>query len=241
MEARQRRKKGRHERNKLNEKQLAGLTQPGIYSDGGGLYVRARSGGTRSWIFIYSFNRKREEMGLGSLLDVSLAKARERAAKARDQLVDGQNPKETRRQAQAAERPVPTVTFGEFTNDLLDSIEDGFKNPKHRQQWRNTLTTYAASMLATPISDITTEHVLAALQPIWLTKAETASRVRGRIERVLDAAKAKGLRSGENPAAWRGHLDLLLPKQSKGRVQHHAALPFSEVAAWARFKLQRSI
>lgn len=125
------------------------------------------------------------------------------------------------------------------TLDLLDSIEDGFKNPKHRQQWRNTLTTYAASMSAVPIGEVATEHVLAALQPIWLTKAETASRVRGRIERVLDAAKAKGLRTGENPATWRGHLELLLPKQTNIQVKHHAALPFAEIGAFMRDLHQR--
>lgn len=112
---------------------------------------------------------------------------------------------------------------------FLDSIEDGFKNPKHRQQWRNTLTTYAAPLFELPLTDVKTEHVLGVLQPIWLTKPETASRVRGRIERVLDAAKVKGLRGGENPARGRGHLDLLLPRRLKGKVRHHPALSFGEL------------
>ena len=103
-------------------------------------------------------------------------------------------------------------------------------NEKHRQQWRNTLTNYAAPIFDLAVDDVATEHVLGVLQPIWLSKSETASRVRQRIERVLDAAKVKGLRSGENPARGRGHLELLLPKRSKTEVQHHAALPFAQIA-----------
>jgi integrase len=126
----------------------------------------------------------------------------------------------------------PKVTFGAFAMELVDSIEDGFKNPKHRQQWRNTLKTYAQPLFGVPINEVTTEQILGVLQPIWLSKAETASRLRGRIERVLDAAKVKGLRSGENPARGRGHLDLLLPKRNKAAVKHHAALPFTQVASF---------
>ncbi|ODP39756.1 hypothetical protein BFL28_09035 [Sphingomonas turrisvirgatae] len=126
------------------------------------------------------------------------------------------------------------MTFGKFALDLLDSIEEGFKNAKHRQQWRNTLVTYAQPLFQLPIDAVSTSDVLSVLQPIWLTKPETASRVRGRIERVLDAAKVKGLRSGENPARGRGHLDLLLPKRPKEDVKHHAALPFREIASFFR-------
>lgn len=122
---------------------------------------------------------------------------------------------------------------------LVDDIEEGFKNAKHRQQWRNTLKRYAQPLFALPIDGVTTENVLAVLQPIWLTKPETASRLRGRIERVLDAAKAKGLRSGENPARGRGHLDLLLPKRSKAAVKHHPALPFTDIAAFMKSLRQR--
>ena len=121
-------------------------------------------------------------------------------------------------------------TFGAFAKKLVADLKGGFRNPKHRQQWRNTLTTYAAPIADTPIAEVTTEQILGVLQPIWLTKPETASRVRGRIERVLDAAKAIGLRSGDNPARGRGHLDLLLPKRRKATVKHHAALPFAEIA-----------
>jgi len=174
----------------------------------------------------------RFELGLGNALDVSLAKAREKAAEIRAMLVDGLDPRAERAKAKAKVKVKPVITFGKFAMDLLDSIEDGFKNPKHRQQWRNTLNTYAKPIFEVPINEVTTEQILGILQPIWLSKAETASRLRGRIERILDAAKAKGLRSGENPARGRGHLDLLLPKRSKASVKHHAALPFAEVATF---------
>lgn len=216
-------------RNKLSARQVASLTEPKIYSDGGGLYLRVRTSG-RSWFFIGTLDGKRIELGLGSALDVSLAKARERAEAIRTMLIDGVDPRVERAKAKIQKKPV--VTFGAFAMDLVDTIEDGFKNPKHRQQWRNTLRSYAQPLFDTPINEVTTEQILAVLQPIWLSKAETASRLRGRIERILDAAKAKGLRMGENPARGRGHLDLLLPKRSKTSVKHHAALPFTEVAAF---------
>jgi len=216
-------------RNKLTVKQVAAFKEPKLHSDGGGLYLRVRTSG-RSWFFIGTFQGARIELGLGSALDVSLAKARERAANIRSMLVDDIDPREGRARAKIPKKV--DGTFGTFAMELLDDIEDGFKNPKHRQQWRNTLQTYAQPLFALPIADVATEHVLAVLQPIWLSKPETASRIRGRIERVLDAAKAKGLRSGENPARGRGHLDLLLPKRSKAAVKHHAALPFTQIASF---------
>ncbi|CAN5428029.1 hypothetical protein BH10PSE14_BH10PSE14_42000 [soil metagenome] len=192
-------------RNKLNVKQVAAFTKPNVYSDGGGLYLRVRSSG-RSWFYIGTLDGRRIELGLGSALDISLAKAREKAAEIRSMLLDGKDPRAERSRAKADKKPA--VTFGKFAMDLVADIEDGFKNPKHRQQWRNTLTTYAKPLFETPIAEVTTENILAILQPIWLSKPETASRVRGRVERVLDAAKVKGLRSGENPARGRGHLEL---------------------------------
>jgi integrase len=205
------------------------LEQVGIHSDGGGLYLRVRASG-RSWFYIGALNGKRLELGLGPVLDISLAKARERAADIRAMLLDGKDPRAERAHGRTSHKQV--VTFGAFAMDLVADIEDGFKNPKHRQQWHNTLQTYAMPLFALPIAELTTEHVLAVLQPIWLTKPETASRVRGRIERVLDAAVVKGLRSGDNPARARGHLDLLLPKRSKTGVKHHPALPFAQIAAF---------
>ncbi|WP_292962328.1 tyrosine-type recombinase/integrase [Novosphingobium sp. UBA1939] len=216
-------------RNKLSARQVATLTEPNIYSDGGGLYLRIRASG-RSWFFIGTLHGKRIELGLGSALDVTLAKARERAAQIRTMLLDDIDPRVERAKAKIAAKPV--VTFGPFAMGLVDDIEDGFRNPKHRQQWRSTLKTYAKPLFEVPIHEVTTEQILAVLQPIWLSKAETASRLRGRIERILDAAKVKGLRTGENPARGRGHLDLLLPKRSKASVKHHAALPFAQIAAF---------
>lgn len=214
-------------RNKLNVKQVAAFSGPGLHSDGGGLYLRIRKSG-RSWFYIGAISGKRIELGLGPAVDISLARAREKAAAIRAMILDGIDPREARKPKQSA--PKPKATFGAFALKFLDSVEDGFKNPKHRQQWRNTLTTYAEPMFDLPIENVTTEHVLEVLQPIWLTKPETASRLRGRIERVLDAAKARGLRGGENPARRRGNLDLLLSKRAKGTVRHHPALPFIQVA-----------
>jgi integrase len=216
--------------NKFNVKQVAALTVPGIYSDGGGLHLRIRPSGTRSWVYIYRMDEKRREMGLGSYPEVTLARARERASQAREHKLDGVDPQRLRAQVKAQKPAEPPMTFGVFTLDWLDGIEGGFSNQKHRQQWRNTLTTYAANLFPLPIASVETTHVLEALQPIWQSKAETASRVRQRIERVLDAAKAKGLRSGENPAAWKGHLQLLLAPRSKTQVRHHPALPFRNMA-----------
>ncbi|KTR84408.1 integrase [Novosphingobium barchaimii] len=223
-------------RDKLSARRVATVKEPGIYSDGGGLYLRVRPSGSKSWVFIYSREKVRREMGLGSGLDVSLAKARERARTAREMLVDQLDPLEHRKHVlklEAAPEPeaARVVTFGDFADELIESIEEGFRNPKHRAQWRSSLAKHAASLYPLAVDQVTTEHITAALQKIWLTKAETASRVRGRIERVLDAAKAKGLRSGENPATWKGHLELLLPKQGR-KVKHHAALPFSEMGAF---------
>ena len=120
-------------------------------------------------------------------------------------------------------------TFGELADQVVAALEKGWRNAKHRAQWRMTLETYAAPLRSKPVDQITTEDVLGVLQPIWTSKAETASRVRGRIEKILDAAKAKGLREGENPARWRGHLDHLLPKRQLLQRGHHAAMPWQEV------------
>lgn len=214
-------------RNKLSVRQVASLTGVGLYSDGGGLYLRVRPAG-RTWIFIGTFEGKRFELGLGIVHDVPLALAREKASDIRLLLVNGKDPRFER--AMTKQRQI--TGFGAFAEALIDDIESGFKNPKHRQQWRNTIKTYAQSIYDVPVAAVTTEHVLAVLQPIWLTKQETASRLRGRIERILDAAKVKGLRTGENPARSRGHLDLLLPKRPKVEVKHHAALPFAGIAGF---------
>ena len=216
-------------RNKLRVKQVESLKQVGMYSDGGGLYLRIRESG-RSWFFVGTLHGKRITLGLGTALDITLAKARERAAEARLLILDGRDPREVWNEVR--QPAVAPMTFGEFARDYVASIEDGFKNPKHRQQWANTLKTYAEPIADMALADVATDDVLRCVQPIWLEKPETASRVRGRIEKVLDAGKAKGLREGENPARMRGHLELMLPKRSKASVKHHAALPYTEMAAF---------
>lgn len=168
-------------------------------------------------------------MGLGSALDVTLAKAREKATEVRQQALDGRDPRIVR---QKASEENPHVSFGRFAQRYVADIESGFRNAKHRQQWRNTLETYGKPIAKIPIAEVDTNDVLRCVRPIWGKKQETASRVRGRIEKVLDAAKAKGLRTGENPARMRGHLEHLLPKRRKVAVKHHAALPYAEMPAF---------
>lgn len=216
--------------NKLSARSVQLITKPGRHSDGGGLYLVVDASGARRWLFMFRWQGKLKEMGLGGVLAVSLAKARAKAEDGRRTVAAGQNPIELRRAAEA--KGEETLTFGAFADTLVADLKAGFRSEKHAQQWTNTLATYAADLRAKPIAEIGTEDVLAALKPIWLTKAETASRVRGRIERVLDAARAKGLREGENPARWRGHLDHLLPRRQKLQRGHHAAMAYADVPAF---------
>src|SRR5215207_6570004 len=195
---------------RLSARSVATLTKPGRHADGEGLYLVVDPSGAKRWLFLFRWNGKLKEMGLGGLASVSLAEARDKADEARRVLASGRNPIEVRRAAGAAHDTTPT--FGAFADALVADLSHGFRNAKHRAQWAMTLKVYAAPLRDKPLDTIHTNDVLAVLAPIWQTKNETASRVRGRIERVLDAAKAKGLRTGENPARWRGHLDTLLPK-----------------------------
>jgi integrase len=200
--------------------------KPGKYGDGANLYLVISKTGSRKWVLRFTWRGKPKEMGLGSATSVSLADARERAATERRKIAQGINPIEERKR----EGSVPT--FGEVADEVRQSLSLGFRNEKHKAQWKSTLVNYAGPLRAMPVDIIGTDDVLAVLKPIWTIKAETASRVRGRIEKVLDAAKAKGLRNGENPARWRGHLDFLLPRQSKLARGHHAAMPYDDVAAF---------
>lgn len=186
--------------------------------------------GAERWLFMFRWDAKLKEMGLGGRAAVSLADARDKAEAARKKVAGGRNPIEVRRREVAA--VTEGTTFGRFADDLVTELSKGFRNEKHRRQWSETLNSYGAPLRPMKLDEIRTDDVLAVLQPIWSTKQETASRLRGRIERVLDAAKAKGLRSGENPARWRGHLSLLLSKQQKLTRGHHAAVAFAEVPAF---------
>jgi integrase len=200
--------------------------KPGKHSDGGNLYLIVSPSGSRKWVLRFTWRGKAREMGLGTPATVCLADAREKAADARRMVARGLDPIHERKRAGG----VPT--FGEMADQVREALSAGFRNEKHKAQWKMTLETYAAPLRGRPVDTITTDDVLAVLKPIWTGKAETASRLRGRIEKVLDAAKAKGLRNGENPARWRGHLDHLLPKQPKLTRGHHAAMPYEEVAAF---------
>ncbi|MDO8401611.1 MAG: tyrosine-type recombinase/integrase [Bradyrhizobium sp.] len=200
--------------------------KPGKYSDGGNLYLIVSETGARKWVLRFTWRSRAKEMGLGSAASVPLADAREKAASARRKIAQGLNPIDVRR------RDGGIPTFGEMADDVREALSAGFRNEKHKAQWKSTLETYAAPLRAKPVDTIATDDVLTVLKPIWTTKAETASRVRGRIEKVLDAAKAKGFREGENPARWRGHLDHLLPRPSKLARGHHAAMPYDDVASF---------
>lgn len=212
--------------NRLTARSVASINTPGRHSDGAGLYLIVDKSGAKRWAFLFRQSGRLREMGLGGVNAVSLSDARSKAQVIRSQVTEGLDPIAERRKVAQAETNIPT--FSAFAIDFLDSIESGFRNEKHRKQWRMTLTDYAALIASTPVDEVTTDQVLAILSPIWLTKHETASRLRGRIERVLDAAKAKGLREGENPARWRGHLSLLLPKKPSLQRGHHAALPYKD-------------
>ena len=200
--------------------------KPGKYSDGGNLYLIVSPSGSRKWVLRFTWLGRGKEMGLGSAATVSLADARENAASARRKIAQGLNPIDERKRTSG----VPT--FGEMADQVRETLSAGFRNEKHKAQWKSTLATYAAPLSNKPVNTVTTDDVLAILKPVWTTKPETASRVRGRIEKVLDAAKAKGFREGENPARWRGHLDHLLPRPSKLARGHHAAMPYDHVAAF---------
>lgn len=223
----------------------AGLS--GMTNDGDGLYLKVGRSGSASWIFRYKIAGKSRDMGLGGHLEVSLAKAREKAAEARRLSKSGVDPltirdemlerqrleKEAERLAQDAAKAKATP-FKDVALDYIATHKAGWKNAKHAQQWENTLTAYAFKVIGDlPTQEIGVEHVLTILKPVWTVKPETASRLRNRIELVLDAAKAKGLRDGENPARWRGHLDKLLPPRVKVRsVKHHSAIPWLELPAF---------
>ena len=208
----------------------------GKYSDSGNLYLIVAHEGTRKWVLRFTWRGKAREMGLGTPTTVSLADAREKATHARRMIAQGIDPIAARKRTNG----VPT--FGEMADQVRESLSKGFRNAKHLAQWKTTLATYAAPLNEKPVDTILTEDVLAVLTPIWTIKPETASRLRGRIEKILAAAKAKGYRQGENPAQWRGHLDNLLPKPSKLTRGHHAAMPYDYVAAFvARLRERDSL
>jgi integrase len=200
--------------------------KPGKYSDGGNLYLIVSKSDARKWVLRFTWCGRAKEMGLGSAVSVPLADAREKAASARRKIAQGLNPIDERKRT----RGVPA--FAEMADQVHEALSAGFRNEKHKAQWKSSLATYAAPLRDKTVDAIGTHDVLAILKPIWTTKPVTALRVRGRIEKVLDAAKANGFREGENPARWRGHLDHLLSRPSKLARGHHAAMSYDKVAGF---------
>jgi len=221
----------------LTSKYYEALTEPGYHFDGrNGLYLQVSLSGSKSWICRFSFGGKSYEQGLGSFPGIGVAEARRKAAAKRSLLDQGIRPlgrreeDKQRRQAEAAARSTGK-TFKECAEAYIAAHASGWRNKKHADQWRNTLKTYAYPVIGDlPVSAVSVSQVSEILEPIWTSKTETATRVRGRIESVLDWATVRGFRSGENPARWRGHLDQLFPKRrSVQKVKHHGALPYERV------------
>jgi integrase len=209
--------------------------KPGMHADGGGLYLQVKNGGA-SWILRYQLHGRTRYMGLGPLALFGLKDARAKALDAKRLRYEGMDPLEAKRQARIRARldAAKAMTFQQAAEKYIATHKAGWQNAKHADQWTNTLATYAGPVIGTfPVQVIDTALVLKVLEAIWTTKSETASRVRGRIEAILDWAKVRGYRTGENPARWKGHLDHLLPARAKVRqVEHHAALPYGEIAAF---------
>jgi len=189
----------------------------GLYADGAGLYLRVNRNGSKSWAFRFTLRGKPREMGLGGLTKVTLADARKKAADARLLLSDGHDPLELRQEGEAKraqeEKLVAarSMTFDKCAAAYIAAHEAGWKNEKHKQQWRNTIETYVAPVFGnTPVQDVDLDLVMKVIEPIWNKKTETARRIRGRIEVILDWARVRGYRSGENPARWRGQMGRLL-------------------------------
>ena len=223
---------------RLTAKGVKHKCKAGYHADGVGLYLQVSRSGSKSWILRYMRLGRAREMGLGSLNAFSLEEARSKAAQQRKLLAEGIDPIEAReaRRRELALEDARGITFDQCAERYIESHKVGWRNAKHAAQWAATLRTYASPVFGTlPVQAIDTGLVTKALEPIWRTKTETATRVRGRIESVLDWAKVRGYRAGENPARWRGHLDKLLPKRSKvARVKHHPALPYAEIGTFMR-------
>ena len=240
---------------RLSAVEVKSLKEPGYYADGGNLYLQvtgayepaqpsvASSGkkaktpaAAKSWIFRFTLTGRTRDMGLGRYPMVSLDKAREIAERCRRQVAEGLDPIQVRDQERRTAQTAAAKgrTFEQCAKAYIEAHEPSWVNPKHRQQWSNTLKSYAYPLLGRlPVASIDTELVMQVLRPLWSKKPETASRLRGRIETILDWAKVSGFREGENPARWRGHLDHLLPSKRKMRaVRHHPAVPYKDIPAF---------
>lgn len=216
--------------------------KPGRHADGAGLHLLVKDGGARSWVYRFMLRGKSRDLGLGAATGtgaISLADARDKASVLRLKVKAGIDPLEERRSetaaalADAQAAAVAEITFEAVAEAYIATNEANWRNDKHRQQWRNTLATYAYPIIGRlAVADVATAHVLRIIEPIWKDKAETASRLRGRIETILDAAKARGYREGENPARWRGHIAQILPARARLTRGHHKAMPYAAVPAF---------
>jgi integrase len=227
-------------------KSVEAIKEVGYHTCAKGLYLQVSKQGTKSWLFRYTspITKKRREMGLGSLDFVSLAEARQLAVDNKRLVIDGKDPIEERKQSQLQKQleQARNLTFREVAEACIQSKSHGWKNAKHAQQWTNSLEAYVFPTLGhLPISEVSTDLVLKILDPIWVTKAETASRVRQRIETIWDYGKARNYMSGENPARLKGHLDKILSKTAKvKRVRHFPALPYNEIGRFVKELRTRS-
>lgn len=231
--------------NKLTDRKCR-TAGPGKYGDGGGLWLVVYPTGARNWSLRYMLAGRSREMGLGAYAEVSLAEARERAAELRKVLRSGVDPIE-QREAEEKRKTLEaarTLTFVQCAARYIRAHRHGWKNRKHARQWCSTLRTYARPRIGTmAVREIGTEDVLAVLGPIWARKTETAKRVQGRIENILDWATAREYRTGDNPARWRGHLNKILPRPTRVKhVRHHPAMPYPDLPAFMeRLRAQEGI
>ncbi len=207
----------------------------GVHSDGGGLYLQVTPSGAKSWLYFYRLHKRSREMGLGPLHAVSLADARAKASECRSQRAAGVDPIDARKaeQAKVALEAARAITFKAAAEQFIEAMKPSWTNAKHADQWTTTLTTYAYPVFGSAsVQAVDTGLIIRALEPMWNTKAETASRLRGRIERILDWATVRGYRTGENPARWRGHLEhQFAARKNVQKVEHHPALPYAEMGS----------
>jgi integrase len=227
----------------LTDRKVKTHSTPGMLADGGGLYLQVAKGGAKSWIFRFQVRARRRDMGLGSVEKVSLSAARRKAKEAHELVGQGIDPIDHKKAAAAAAAVelAKGVTFKQAAEAYIEHMRGGWRNAKHAGQWSSTLEAHAFPILGhLPVGAIDTALVCQVLDPIWRTKTETASRVRGRIESILDHAKVRGQRAGENPARWHGHLELTYPAKGEiAPVKHHSSLPYVDMPAfWPKLQVQ---
>ena len=221
---------------RLSSRRVDTERKQGRYADGGGLYLQVSPQGTKSWLFRFTLGGKARQMGLGAIQTISLREARNAALKCRKLLHEGVDPIEERKRERSSKRiqDETAKTFKECAEACINSHKTGWRNAKHAAQWTSTLETYAYPVIGSlPVQDVDVSLIMNVLEPIWQEKTETASRVRGRIENIIDWATVANYRKGENPARWKGHLEIMLPaKSAVSKVKHHEALPYDEVGAF---------